>query len=116
MKFKDFPVYKDGKLAVTLLFRATRKFPREFHYLSDQMNRAGLSIVLNIAEGSAKSSNKDFKRFLQNSLGSATETTAALEIAKDFGLVEEQQYREIVTLLEKVIKQLGGFTKFLDKN
>ena len=116
MRFKDFQVYKDGKRLVALIFYATRKFPREFYYLSDQMNRACLSIVLNIAEGSAKKSNKDFNRYLQHSLGSATELTAALDVAKEFALLGEKEYLEIIDLISSVIKQLGGFSKFLAQN
>ena len=80
------------------------------------MNRACLSIVLNIAEGSAKTSNKDFNRYIQNSLGSATELCAALDVTKEFDLVDEQEYEELSNLLNHVIKQLGGFSKFLTKN
>ena len=116
MKFKEFQVYKDSKSLVTMIFRCTRKFPREFYCLSDQMNRACLSIVLNIAEGSAKKSNKDFNRYIQHSLGSASELSAALDVTKDFDLVDEQNYGEIMALLDHVIKQLGGFSKFLNKN
>ena len=116
MKFKDFQVYKDSRSLVTSIFRCTRRFPKEFYYLSDQMNRACLSIVLNIAEGSAKKSNKDFSRYIQNSLGSATELSAALDVAREFNLMNESEYQEITDSLDRVIKQLGGFLKFLNKN
>ena len=114
-KFKEFKVYGDSKSLVVLVFRLTRKFPREFYYLSDQMNRCCLSIVLNIAEGAAKKSNKDFNRYVQNSLGSASELSAALDITRDFELASEKELWEIEDLLNQVIKQLGGFSKFLSK-
>ena len=116
MKFEDFQVYKDSKSLVTLIFRCTRQFPKEFYYLSDQMNRACLSIVLNIAEGSAKKSNKDFNRYILNSLGSATELSAALDVTKEFDLIDKEKYQETINLLNHIIKQLGGFSKFLNKN
>ena|SRR3989338_3568550 len=115
-KFQEFKVYKDSKLLVVLVFRFTRKFPREFYYLSDQMNRAVLSVVLNIAEGSAKNSRKDFNRYIKNSLGSATELLAALDITKDFGLGTDKEHHEIENILSEIIKQLGGFSRFLEKN
>ena len=80
------------------------------------MNRAILSVVLNIAEGSAKNSRKDFNRYIKNSLGSATELMAALDIAKDFGLGVDKEHHEIEKLLSEIIKQLGGFSKFLEKD
>ena len=114
MHFKDFKVYKDAKLLTILVFRLTRKFSKEFYYLSDQINRASLSIVLNIAEGSAKKSNKDFNRYIQNSLGSSSELFAGLDVAREFNLMDEKQYQEVIDLLNQVIKQLGGFSKFLN--
>ncbi len=112
-KFREFKVYKDSKSLVVFVFRLTRKFPREFYYLSDQINRCCLSIALNIAEGSAKKSNKDFNRYIQNSLGSTSELAAALEISKDFNLINTKEYEEIECLLNEITKQLGGFSKFL---
>ena len=116
MGFKEFKVYKDSKSLVGMIFRLTRKFPRDFHYLSDQMNRACLSIVLNIAEGSAKSSTKDFNRFIQNSLGSTSELSASLEVAKEFELINSEEFLKTNELLNGISKQLGGLSKFLSKN
>jgi len=115
-KFREFKVYTDAKSLVVMVFRLTRKFPKEFYYLSDQMNRCCLSIVLNLAEGSAKKSNKDFNRYIQNALGSTSELSAALEIAKDFNLVDDVEFKITEDLLDEVTKQLGGFSKFLNKN
>ena len=116
MKFKDFKVYKDSKLLVANVFKLTRQFPKDFRYLADQINRCSLSIVLNIAEGSAKKSDKDFNRYIQNSLGSASELSAALEIVRDFNLVNISKVMEIEKSLTEIAKQLGGFSKFLTKS
>ena len=116
MKYNQFKVYKDSKDLVVRIFRLTRKFDREYFYLSDQINRSALSIILNIAEGSAKSSNKDFNRYILNALGSATELSAALEIARDLRLVDEKIFNETNSCLLEIIKQLGGFSKFLKEN
>lgn len=116
MNFKNFKVYKDAKSLVVLVFRLTRKLPKDFYYLSDQINRASLSIVLNIAEGSGKNSDKDFNRYIKNALGSATEVVAALEIINDLQLVNLGEITSINILAIDIIKQLGGFSKFLSKN
>ena len=116
MKYNEFKVYKDSKNLVVKVFKLTRTFSREYHYLSDQINRSALSIILNISEGSAKSSNKDFNRYILNALGSATELSAALEVAKDLILVDEKTFQEIYDHLSEIIKQLGGFSKFLKEN
>jgi len=102
---REFKVYGDVKTLVVQSFRLTRKFSREFRYLSDQINRSVLSIVLNIAEGSAKGSDKDFNRYIKNSLGSATELSAAFEIAKDLELINDGDYKSLDIQIQEVIKQ-----------
>jgi len=116
LHFKEFKVYKDTKQLIVRVFGLTRKFPREYYYLSDQVNRSALSIALNIAEGSAKSSDKDFNRYILNSLGSATELVAAIEIAGDLGLINSIELTTLISQIEEVIKQLGGFSKYLKKD
>ncbi|MBI3442173.1 MAG: four helix bundle protein [Candidatus Sungbacteria bacterium] len=116
MHFREFKVYRDAKTLVVQTFRLTRKFSREFYYLSDQINRSALSIVLNIAEGSAKGSDKDFNRYIKNSLGSATELSAAFEIAEDLRLITKEEYDTLDAEIQEVIKQLGGFSKYLRRN
>ena len=114
--FRDFKVYKDSRELIVLVLQETRKFPKEFRYLSGQINRSTLSIVLNIAEGSAKGSDKDFNRYIKNSLGSATELSAALEVSCDLGLVSKKAYGNLENKVESIIKQLGGFSKYLSKS
>ncbi len=111
--FREFKVYRDAKDLVIKVFQLTRKFPKEFYYLSDQINRSALSVVLNIAEGSAKGSDKDFNRYIKNSLGSATELSSALEITEDLKLIDEKEYSLLDTQIQEIIKQLGGFSKYL---
>ena len=116
LNFKDFKVYKDAKVLVVRTFQLTRKFPKEFYYLSDQINRSALSVVLNIAEGSAKGSDKDFNRYIKNSLGSVTELSTALEVAEDLNLIEKKEFLAINIQTQEIIKQLGGFSKYLSKS
>lgn len=89
-RFLEFPVYKDGKDLYKRIILITRKFPREHWELADQLRRAVLSVCLNIAEGSAKYSDKDFKRFIENALGSINESLACLDIALDNALIKRQ--------------------------
>jgi len=91
----------------------TKRFPQEFYYLKDQLRRSSLSIVLQIAEGSAKRSDKDFNRYLEIAMGSANETAAGLDVGFDLGLISEEEYRELTSFCEEVVNQLGGFSKRL---
>jgi four helix bundle protein len=76
-RFLEFPVYQQAKEFHKDIRESTKLFPREYRSLIDQMNRSSLSVCLNIAEGSAKRSDKDFNRYLENALGSMNETVAA---------------------------------------
>ena len=109
-RFMNFQVYKDAKRLATRIFRMTRVFPLE---MRSQLTRSSQSIVLNIAEGSAKESDKDFNRYIQNSLGSVNETVAGLELAKDFGLLKEKDLIMLMKEAESIARQLGGLSKKL---
>jgi four helix bundle protein len=112
-RFVKFKVYADAKIFVKEIFGATSHFVAKFGYLSNQLNRAALSVVLNIAEGSGKKSDKDFNRYIQNALGSVHELYAALDVAKDLQLISEADFKKLTTLLSELRKQLGGLTKKL---
>ncbi len=92
---------------------ATKSFPRDFLYLKDQLRRASLSVVLQIAEGSAKFSDKEFNRFLKIGLGSASEVASGLEVACESGLIDQNEFQKLVKQCEVIAKQLGGFSKKL---
>ena len=112
-RFLDFTVYKDSKYFYKQVVNVTKSFSRDNEELKKQLNRAALSVVLNIAEGSAKKSDKDFNRYVENSLGSVNECVAALDIAFDNQLINSNSFEEIVELAEKIAKQLGGLSKKL---
>ena len=112
-RFFDFPVYKDSKNFYKRCVQLTRNFPREFWELGDQLRRAALSVCLNVAEGSAKYSDKDFKRFIETSLGSINESVSCLDVAFDNTLIVLQSFNEMKILGESIAKQLGGFSKKL---
>jgi four helix bundle protein len=112
-RFLDFPVYQDSKQLYKHIVELSKKFPREHWELADPLRRAALSVCLNIAEGSAKYSDKDFKRFLENALGSINESVACLDIALDNLLISQDYFNEVLERAESVTKQLGGLSKKL---
>jgi four helix bundle protein len=106
-------VYRDGVRFHSHVVSATRKFPREFLYLADQLRRSSLSVTLNIAEGSAKGSDKDFNRYLAIALGSIHESMASCDIARAEKIISENEFRSLENEGEMLAKQLGGFSKHL---
>lgn len=112
-RFRKFKVFQDTKVLHRETLILVNAFPRSYWYLADQIRRSSLSIILNIAEGSSRQSDKDFNRFLAIALGSVDETIAALEIAYDLNLITEVQFKHLEVEYELVSKQLGGLSKSL---
>jgi four helix bundle protein len=112
-RFLNFKVYRDAKSFYREIVLITRKFPREHWELGDQIRRSALSVCLNIAEGSGKNSDKEFRRYLDNSLGSVNETAAGIDIAFDNGLIMEKMRDSLLKEAKEIADQLGGFSKKL---
>lgn len=113
-KFLKFQIYKDAKCLkeqVEILFRRPG-FEHRF-VLQNQLKRALYSIILNIAEGSSRKSNRDFRRFLLISMGSLNEVVACLDDMKDNNLISEKEFEIFVQKAQNIARQLSGFMKSL---
>lgn len=114
-RFRNFKVYQEARVvcvAIKKLIRA--KFPKEELFsLMSQTNRALDSIILNIAEGSARSTDKDFSLFLSHSFGSTNEVVACLDVAYDNKYITETELNAHVLMLEGLANQLTAFKKML---
>ncbi len=111
-RFLEWNVYKDSKEIVKEIFKITSEFNPRFKYdLGNQINRAAISIVLNIAEGSGKHSDAELNRFFNISLGSINEVVAALDIAVSNDLITNKKFKELFEKLKNISHQLVGFKK-----
>jgi four helix bundle protein len=79
------------------------------------MRRSSLSICLNIAEGSAKRSDKDFNRYIEIALGSINETVAAIDLCFGEKLLTKEKFDQHLKQAENITRQLGGFSRSLKK-
>lgn len=98
--------------------RVTRRFPRSgYSSLQSQMTRSAESVVLNIVEGCGSRTPREFARFLDIGIKSTAELEAQLELAKDYGILAERNWK---TLSEESIdtrRMLCGLrTKVLAAN
>jgi four helix bundle protein len=90
------------------------KFPYKFQYdLTSQIKRAAISILLNLAEGCGRNSDKDFNRFIMISIGSVYEVVACLDIALDNKLISQEVYQKFYYKAGGIKNQLGGLSKKL---
>ena len=94
------------QLAVDLVeqvYRMTDDFPREQEYrLTDQMQRAGISIISNIGQGASSGSTRQYIRYLKLARGSTGELSAQVIIARRLELVDKRTYRALRRLCKRV--------------
>ena len=105
---KSYVMYLHVKKNITV------KFPKEEKYeMVSQLNRAALSVPLNIVEGCGRFTDKDFAHFLDNSLGSINETDYCCYAASELGYIKEEEYEVINKMVNEVRAMLISFIKFL---
>jgi four helix bundle protein len=81
--------------------------------LRGQLNRAALSIPTNIVEGRAKTSDRDFARFLGYALGSATELEHHIMIGRDVGAIPEGDASSLLSQVVEIKRMLHGLIERL---
>ena len=82
--------------------------PPEAWPLRDQIRRAAISIPANIAEGTGRGTDPDFRRFLYHSLGSANELEYDFLLARDLGFVPDPLYGQRTRQIEEIRRMLSG--------
>lgn len=110
-RFRKFPVYQDArKFRKELKQLSKEKFPKEENFiLKPQLWPALDSIILNIAEGSDRHSDKDFSHFLNNALGSINEVVGCLDYALDGDHINEKEHHKFLNDAENLVHQLKAF-------
>ena len=113
-KFEEIQAWKEArKLVMELHYRF--KDCRDFAF-KDQIQRAGISAMSNIAEGFDRNSNKEFVNFLLIARGSCSEIKSLLYAALDIGYLEENVFRSFYGQISKVGGLINGFISYLKSN
>jgi four helix bundle protein len=94
---------------------SNEKFSRDFA-LVNQIRRASISILSNIAEGFERSGNKEFLQFLATAKGSCGEVRAQLYVAFDQKYIDETKFRELTEKLLEINRLIAGFMKYLQQS
>jgi len=114
--FKELKIWQKGFQIAIKCFKFTSTFPKEEKFgIVSQINRAGVSIPSNIAEGSSRSSEKDYYRFTEIALGSAFELETQLLIADAVNFGDPVLYRQLLQELDEEQKMLMAFMTKLNK-
>ena len=106
--FEKLDVYQLSVNFAEKVSNLTQSFPKGNYYLSDQINRASISISLNIAEGNGRFHPKERKQFFYISRGSVHECVPLLELIKRKELIGENNFDCLNKELERISKMLSG--------
>jgi four helix bundle protein len=107
--FRELKVWGKAHQLTLDVYRATMTFPKDEMYgLTSQIRRATSSIPANIAEGCGRGSNTDFARFLQISMGSASEVEYHLLLAVDLNILTAAQHKQLELQVVEVKRMLSA--------
>jgi four helix bundle protein len=114
-RFRQFQVYKDSlQFQKEVKDLSRRKFPKEEQFcLTSQLWRALDSIILNIAEGADRGTDKDFAHFLNIGHTSLNEVVACLDLARNSDYITEIENIIYLTKAENLANQMTAFRKKL---
>jgi four helix bundle protein len=113
--FENLDVYQKSVDFTDRVLELTEGFPRGYGFLSDQLNRAALSIATNLAEGNGRFTKADRKNFFVIARGSVQECVPLLEVGSRRGLVDEHVHASLRNDLELIAKMISGLINGLDK-
>jgi four helix bundle protein len=113
-KFEDLKVWQKAREVNLEIYKLSNKgsFSKDFG-LRDQIRRASVSVLSNIAEGFERNGNKEFNQFLSIAKASAAEVRAQLYVAKDIEYISNDEFTEVVNGLIEVSKMLSGLMSYL---
>ena len=109
--FEKLDVYQKAVDFADIICELTKDFPKGSYYLTDQLNRAALSIATNIAEGNGRYHKPDRTNFFRIARGSAFECVPLIEICRRKSLIDEERHRALKIWLEDICKMLSGLIK-----
>jgi four helix bundle protein len=105
--YRDLIVWQEGIKIAKSVYLLTTKFPKQETYaLADQIRRAAVSVPSNIAEGQARKSPGDFKRFLHIALGSLAEVDTPLVLAQEFGYLSKDDVDQMDVQIQELRKKV----------
>jgi four helix bundle protein len=116
-RFEEIEAWKTGRQLASIAYRLANQpgFSRDFG-LRDQIRRASVSVMSNIAEGFESRTDVQFVNFLGMAKASAGEVRAQLYIALDQKYIAEVQFKEAYALAETCARQIAKFMAYLELN
>ncbi len=115
--FRSLKVWGKAHSLTLAIYKSTEQFPKqELYSLTNQIQRAAVSISANIAEGCGKDSDRELKRYFTIAMGSASELECLLLLARDLGYLHISVYQCLQNDLVETRKMLNAFIQKLKAN
>src|SRR5688572_18943544 len=114
--FEDIEAWQRSRALTRSIYNVTSQgtFARDFG-LRNQIRKASVSIMSNIAEGFERSGTREFIQFLATAKGSAGEVRAQLYVALDQGYVEQAIFDDVSQSIIKISMMLSGLITYLSR-
>ncbi|NUN70776.1 MAG: four helix bundle protein [Bacteroidetes bacterium] len=115
-RFEEMKVWQDSRSLTRSIYEATQPKPFSSDYgLKDQIQRAAVSAMSNIAEGYERDGNREFVKFLGYSKSSIGEVRSLLYVALDNGYIGQKEFDALSAQCVNIAQQLSNFIKYLRK-
>lgn len=117
IRFEDITVWQESRKLVNMIYRLTNKtlFKKDFG-LKEQIQRAGVSCMSNIAEGFNSNSNTQFIQYLVYTRRSSAEVQSQLYVALDSNYITKEEFDKTYEQSKKVGQLANGFIRYLKNN
>ena len=110
-------VWEKAHRLTLAIYKSTEQFPKqELYSLTNQIQRAVVSVPANIAEGCGKDSDAELKRYFVIAMGSASELEYLILLACELGYLQSNKYQSIQNDLVEMRKMLNSFIQTLKAN
>lgn len=113
--FENLAVYQKAVDLADQIAGLTERFPRGYYFLTDQLNRAALSIAANLAEGNGRFTKADRRNFFTIARGSVQECVPLIEVARRRGFLASDTSDALRERLEEISRMLSGLINGIDK-
>lgn len=112
--FEDLDVWRDARSLTNAVYGATAEsgFAKDFG-LRDQIRRAAVSVMSNIAEGFERGGNQEFMQFLYIAKGSCGEVRSQLYVAKDQGYLTDERFRHLHVACKRLSIMISSLIDYL---
>ena len=116
-RFEEIEAWQKARELANAIYAVTRKgtFSKDFG-LRDQIQRASVSVMSNVAEGYERDGTKEFIQFLSIAKGSAGEVKSHLYVAKDQGYLDKDEFVALADLTDETRRLIAGFISYLKQS